>query len=63
LRECDDVITDGKVFDGKAFEMTFCGMIYILSFVKIGTGVEAILRFYLSNLSGSNVDIANGKDL
>jgi hypothetical protein len=30
-----------------AFEMGLCGMIYIPSFMKIGTGVEGILRFYL----------------
>jgi hypothetical protein len=32
-----------------AVEMASCGMIYVPSFMKIGTGVQAILRFYLSN--------------
>jgi hypothetical protein len=34
---------------------------YIPSFVKIGTGVQAILRFYLRNLRGFNVGITDGK--
>jgi hypothetical protein len=28
-----------------AVEMASCGMIYVPSFMKIGTGVQAILRF------------------
>jgi hypothetical protein len=39
------------------------GMIYVPSFMKIGTGVEAISRFYLSNFKGCNVGISNGRDL
>jgi hypothetical protein len=35
----------------------------LLTFMKIGTGVHAGLRFYLSNLNGYDVDIVNGKDL
>jgi hypothetical protein len=38
------------------------GMKYIPSFMKIGTGVQAILRFCLRNLRGSDV-ITNGRDL
>jgi hypothetical protein len=37
-------------------------MIYIPSFMKIGTGVQAILRFPLSNLRGCNVGITDGRD-
>jgi hypothetical protein len=44
-------------------EMALCGMIYIPSFMKIGTGVQAILRFCLSKLRGCNVGITDGKDL
>jgi uncharacterized protein YraI len=46
-----------------AVEMASCGMIYIPSFVKIGTGVQAIVRFCLRNLRGCNVDITDGRDL
>jgi hypothetical protein len=42
--------------------MTSGGMIHIPSFMTVGTGVQAILRFYLSNLRGSNVDITEGRD-
>jgi hypothetical protein len=40
-----------------AFEMASCGMIYIPSFMKIGTGVQAILMFCFSNLNACNVGI------
>jgi hypothetical protein len=43
-----------------AVEMASCGMIYITGFMKIGTGVQAILRFCLSNLKGCNVGITGG---
>jgi hypothetical protein len=33
-----------------AVEMASCGMIYLLSFMTIGTGVQVILRFCLINL-------------
>jgi hypothetical protein len=36
-----------------AVEMVSCGMTYIPSFVKIGTGVQAIIR-------GCNVGITDG---
>jgi hypothetical protein len=36
------------------------GMINIPSFMKIGMGVQAILRFCLSNLRGCNVGITDG---
>jgi hypothetical protein len=39
--------------------MASCGMINILSFMKAGVGVQAILRFYLRNLRGCNVDITD----
>jgi hypothetical protein len=38
------------------------GMIYIPSFIKIGTSVEAILRFCLRHLRGCNICIADGRD-
>jgi hypothetical protein len=38
-------------------------MIYIQRFMKIGTGVQAILRFRLSNLKGCNIGIIDGNDL
>jgi hypothetical protein len=48
---------------GKMYEMTLCGMIYIPSITNIGTGVQAILSFRLSNLRGCNVGITDGRDL
>jgi hypothetical protein len=44
-----------------AIEMVSGGMIYIKSFMKIDSGVEEILRFYLSNLKGSNIGIPDGE--
>jgi uncharacterized protein YraI len=46
-----------------AVEMGSGGMIYIPSFMKIVTGVQAILRFCLRNLRGCNVGFTDGKDL
>jgi hypothetical protein len=46
-----------------AAEMTSCGMMYLPSFMKIGTGGQAILRFCLSNLNGCNVSITEERDL
>jgi hypothetical protein len=45
-----------------AVEMASCGMIYLPSFMKIGTGVQAILRFCLRNLKGCDVGITDGRD-
>jgi hypothetical protein len=44
-------------------EMASYGMIYIASFMKIGTSVQAILRFSLSNFKGCNVGITDGRDV
>jgi hypothetical protein len=42
-----------------AVEMDSGGMIYVPSFMKTGTGVQAICRFCLRNLRGSNVGITD----
>jgi hypothetical protein len=42
--------------------MASCGMIYAPSFLKIGRGVQAILRFCLRNLRGCDVGISDGND-
>jgi hypothetical protein len=39
------------------------GKIYVPSFMKIGTGVQAIFKFCLRNLRGCNVGITDRKDL
>jgi hypothetical protein len=44
------------------FEMALCGMISILSFIKIGTGVHEILSFCLRNLKGCNIGITDRGD-
>jgi hypothetical protein len=36
---------------------------YIPSFMKIGTGIQAILRLCRRNLRGCNVGITEGRDL
>jgi uncharacterized protein YraI len=46
-----------------AVEMASCCMIYIPSFMKIGTVVQAMLRFCLRNLNGCDVGINDGRDL
>jgi hypothetical protein len=38
------------------------GMIYIVSFMKIDVGVQAMLRFVLRNWNGCNVGITDGRD-
>jgi hypothetical protein len=40
-----------------------CGMIDVPSFMIIGTGIQAILRFRLRNLRGCNVGNTDGTDL
>jgi hypothetical protein len=44
-------------------EMASRGMICIPTFMKIATGVQAILRFCLRNLRGYNVGITDERDL
>jgi hypothetical protein len=46
-----------------AVGMASCGMIYVSSFMKTSTGVQAILRFCLRNVRGCNVSVTDGKDL
>jgi hypothetical protein len=46
-----------------AVEMASSGTIYLPYFMKIGTGIQAILRFCLRNLRSYNVSITYGRDL
>jgi hypothetical protein len=46
-----------------AAEIAPCGVMYELSFMKIGTGVQAIVRIVFRNLRGCNVGITGGRDL
>jgi hypothetical protein len=46
-----------------AVEMASCGMLYLTDFMNIGTGVQAVLRFVLSNLHDSKVGITDGRGL
>jgi hypothetical protein len=46
-----------------AVEIGSGGMIYIPSLIKFGTGVQAILRVWFSNMKGCDVGIDNGRDL
>jgi hypothetical protein len=43
-------------------EMATYGMTYLWSFMKIGAGIQAMLRFWLSNLNSCNVGVTDGKD-
>jgi hypothetical protein len=38
-------------------------MIYLPSFMKIGTGVQIIFTSFLCRLNGCNVDMTDGRDL
>jgi hypothetical protein len=42
-----------------AVEMGSSGMIYIQSFMKVGTGIQGILRFGPKNWRGCNVSITD----
>jgi hypothetical protein len=44
-----------------AVGMASCSMIYIPSVMKIGIGVQEVLRFFLNNLNGCN-GITDGKE-
>jgi hypothetical protein len=44
-------------------ELASDGMIYIPSFMKIGSGIPAILRFYFINLNDCNIGITDGRKL
>jgi hypothetical protein len=46
-----------------AVEMDSCGMIYTHIFIKIGAGVQVILRFGLRNSRGCNAGITDGWEL
>jgi hypothetical protein len=45
-----------------AVEMASSGMIYLISFMKNGADVQAILRFCFRNVRGCNVVISQGRD-
>jgi uncharacterized protein YraI len=46
-----------------AVEMPLCGTIFLPSFMKIGKGVQAMLRFCISNLNCCNVSVTVEKEL
>jgi hypothetical protein len=46
-----------------ALEMASCGIIYLTSFMKTTTGVQAILRFCVRNCKGCNFGITDGRNL
>jgi hypothetical protein len=46
-----------------AIGLASSGMILISSFMKIGTGIQEILRYCLGNLRGCNVGNTDGKGL
>jgi hypothetical protein len=45
-----------------AVEITSCSFIYLPSFMKIGTGVQAILRFASEILEAVMLVITDGRD-
>jgi hypothetical protein len=46
-----------------AVEMGSGALIHIISFMKIGTGVQTILKFCPSNFKGCNAGITDRRDL
>jgi hypothetical protein len=44
-----------------AIEIAVGGMIHVPSFMKIDTGVQAMLKLYLRNIRGCNVGITDRK--
>lgn len=56
------VLLVGEIYEF-AIEMPSFVMIFLLSFNTIGTGIQAILKFCLSNLNGCVVGITDGKEL
>jgi hypothetical protein len=52
-----------ELFMGYTVDTASDVMIYIASFMKIGTGVQAIIWFCLSNFKGSNISITDGRDV
>jgi hypothetical protein len=46
-----------------AVKMGSGALIYLPSFMKIGTGVQTILRFCTSNLKGCKAGITDRRDL
>jgi hypothetical protein len=46
-----------------AVEMASCDVINLPSLMKIGTGVQALLRFCLSSLNVCGAGITDGRDL
>jgi hypothetical protein len=49
-----------EVINEAILEVALCGMIYILSYMKIGRDAKEMLRVCLRNLRGSNVVITDG---
>jgi hypothetical protein len=47
------------IYNIVATGLASCGVIHIPSFIQIGRGVQAIIRFGLTNLRGCNVGIAD----
>jgi hypothetical protein len=44
-------------------QMALYGTIYVSRFVKIATGVRAILKFCINSFGDCNIGITDGKDL
>jgi hypothetical protein len=63
LNGCNVGITEGRYFINCAVEMGLGGIIYMQSFMKIGTYVQAILRGCLRNPRGCNVGVTDERDL
>jgi hypothetical protein len=44
-------------------EVPSCGMLFLRNFIKIGTGIQTVLRFFLRKFKGYYVGITDGKEL
>jgi uncharacterized protein YraI len=63
LKGCNVGIAEGRDFSNYAVEVGSGAMIYVVSFMKIGSGVQAILRFCLRNVGGCNIGITDRRNL
>jgi hypothetical protein len=57
------VLLMGEIYDVSHYHGLGWHDICTKSFVNTGTGVQAILRFYLRNLRGRNVGITDWQDI
>jgi hypothetical protein len=61
--ECNADNKDKRYFVNYLAERASSAILYIPRFMQAGIGIQAILRFYLRNCSGCEVDVNVRRDL